>query len=243
MFSVLFLFLIEFLHFFSLHILKTDGFMGERYAISNVVCWRDGDFARFGLRSDMSNVSVWIKCNINRRWRRRQRCRRFGSPYRSSLILSRSLLSYFVSILFLKMYEQLYEFIAAVHVHVCASARIVIPFVNQKTLYSASKWWKMSDLVFGLEYIRSKPEQHSSIFAFWCIPCVGIVFIRAFNEQLYTPRQRKRRQHSYVPLQLCVCFCCVRISPGIQSLCAIVSFSPFIFSITFGFSLSLVSHS
>lgn len=238
MFSVLFLFLIEFLHFFSLHILKTDGFMGERYAIPNVVlCWRDGDFARFGLRSDMSNVSVWIKCNINRRGRRRQRCRRFGSPYRSSLILSRSLLSYFVSILFLKMYEQLYELIAAVHVRL---RELSFPSLTKKRniVHPNGEKWVIWFLVKSISDLSL-----SSTFRFSPFDVYHRIYTRIQWTTVHTTTTKTATTLSYVPLQLCVCFCCVRISPGIQSLCAIVSFSPFFFSVTFGFSLSLVSHS
>lgn len=110
------------------------------------------------------------------------------------------------------MYEQLYEFIAAVCLcmYVCVCHWLRLP----KNATHPDR--KINDLVFGWVSL----QQHSSIFAFWCIHirCVpffeGIVFIRATT--VY-------HDNADVPLQFLYAFVVI-ISPGIQSY-AIVSLS------------------
>ena len=85
---------------------------------------------------------IWIKCNINRQQWGRLRRRRFGSPYRSSLILSPSHYRISLILFFFQMYEQLDEFITAVCLYTC-----VIGFAHQKCYTSKIEKWVIWFLV------------------------------------------------------------------------------------------------
>lgn len=158
MFWVFVLFLIEISSFLFVTYFENRWIYGRMVCHSECASlnsmWRDGDFARFGLSSVMSNVSVWIKYNINRR-RRRWRCRRFGSPYRSSLIVLLSLAhALFFWSLVLYFEKCMNSCMNLLQRYVCVPARIVIPFVNQKMLCCIQIvrnewfgfWFRVSDL-------------------------------------------------------------------------------------------------